>query len=115
LTVRTSSENKSAPAPVHELGVVRRSPDTLIVYWRKNPEPDVAFYRVFRGETPDFSTAGQEPLAILEANEYFLQVYRDTGLKPGKTYYYRIQSVDWSDNLQKDSPLASATTPKDRA
>jgi hypothetical protein len=113
LVVQTSRDNRSAPAPIHEFGVVRRSPDTLIVYWRKNPEPDVASYRVFRGETPDFSAEGREPVAVLEANAYFLQIFRDSGLQPGKTYYYRVQPVDWSNNRQAVSPLASATTPKD--
>jgi len=115
LVVETSSANRTAPAPVHELGVVRRSADTLIVYWRKNPEPDVARYRVFRGETPDFALEGREPVTVLEANAYFLQIFRDTGLQPGRTYYYRVQPVDWADNLQPASPVAGATTPKDRS
>jgi hypothetical protein len=81
------------------------------VYWRKNPESDVARYRIFRGETPDFSLEGREPVALHEADKYFLQIFRDTGLEPGRTYYYRVQPVDWAANVQPDSPLASATTP----
>jgi hypothetical protein len=109
--VETSAVNRTAPSPVHEFGVVRRSPDTLFVYWRKNPESDVARYRIFRGETPDFSLEGREPVALHEADKYFLQIFRDTGLEPGRTYYYRVQPVDWAANVQPDSPLASATTP----
>jgi hypothetical protein len=39
-------------------------------------------------------------------------VFHDTGLQPDTTYYYRIQPVDWSDNVQTVSPLISAKTPK---
>ena len=112
VVVRTAAKNTTAPHPIHEAGIVRRAPDTLFVYWRKNSEPDVARYRVFRGRTPEFSIEGREPDAVVEANAYFLQVFHDTGLQPDTTYYYRIQPVDWSDNVQTVSPLLSATTPK---
>lgn len=113
--VKTTSVNRTAPSAVHELGVIRAAPTTVIVYWRKNPEPDVARYRVFRSEKPDFSLEGQTPVAVLEANTYFLQTFRDAGLQGGKTYYYRVQPVDWADNVQPASPVAGATTPKDRS
>lgn len=114
LVVTTAGKNTTPPHTVHEAGIVRRAPDTLFVYWRKNPEPDVARYRVFRGRTPDFGTDGREPDAVVEASAYFLQVFHDTGLQPDTTYYYRIQPVDWSDNVQTVSPLLSATTPKSK-
>jgi hypothetical protein len=74
----------------------------------------VARYRVFRGRTPDFGIDGREPDAVVEANAYFLQVFNDTGLQPDTTYYYRIQPVDWSNNVQVVSSLISATTPKSK-
>lgn len=114
LVVTTAGENTTPPHPVHEAGIVRRAPDTLFVYWRKNTEPDVARYRVFRGRTPDFGIDGREPDAVVEANAYFLQVFNDTGLQPDTTYYYRIQPVDWSNNVQVVSSLISATTPKSK-
>ncbi|MFM8535192.1 MAG: fibronectin type III domain-containing protein, partial [Acidimicrobiia bacterium] len=112
LKIKTSPSNTTAPHPVHEMGIVRRAPDTLFVYWRKNTEPDVASYRVFRGESPDFSLASREPVAVLPATAYFLQLFHDSGLKPNTTYYYRVQPVDWSNNVQSTSPVVSATTPK---
>lgn len=111
LVVETAAKNQSAPAPVHELGVVRRAADTLIVYWRKNSESDVARYQIYRGETPDFSVAGREPVGVVDASSRFLQLFRDTGLKAGQTYYYRVQPVDWAANVQNDSPVVGATTP----
>jgi hypothetical protein len=112
LVVRTSATNTTAPVPVHEAGIVRRAPDTLFVYWRKHPEPDVARYRVFRSEQPDFALAGSEPIAELPATSLFLQTYRDEGLKPDTTYYYRVQPIDWANNVQPESPVVGATTPK---
>jgi len=114
LVVLTSAENKTAPAPVNGLGVVRRSADTLILYWSKNQEPDVARYRIFRGETENFAMEGNRPIAEIPANHDFLQIYRDTGLKPDHTYFYRVQPVDWADNHQAISPITNARTPKDR-
>jgi hypothetical protein len=114
LEVRTSEENTSPPGEVRGLGVIRRAPDTLIVYWQKSPEPDVARYRVFRGETADFSMADAAPLAELDATPYFLQIYRDHGLEPGKTYYYGVQPADWAGNRQPASPVAGETTPSNQ-
>jgi len=111
ITALTSSANETAPSPVYEMGIVRRSHDTLIVYWRKNPEPDVARYRIYRGETEDFSISDHAPLAVVEASHYFLQIYRDQGLAPGRTYYYKVQPVDWADNVQSQATVAGSTTP----
>ena len=101
--------NVTPPAPVSELGVVRRATDRLMVFWRLNTEPDVARYRVYRGGTPDFAPG--EPVVTIEPARYFLQLYVDQGLSPGKTYYYKVFAEDWAGNRQKVSPVASAATP----
>jgi len=103
--------NQTAPSQVAELGVVRRAKDALIVYWRSNSDPDVARYRVYRGDSADFKTEGAAPLAIVEPEKYFLQIYADRSVAPGKTYYYKVLAEDWSSNRQADSPVASAATP----
>jgi hypothetical protein len=111
MTARTSMRNTSPPAPVQELGVVRRAKDRLIVYWRKSPEPDIARFYVYRGDAPDFRIDGSTPIGEVRPSGRFLEIYQDRELKPGKTYYYRVLSEDWSDNRQTMSPVASATTP----
>ncbi|MFN0124499.1 MAG: glycoside hydrolase family 38 C-terminal domain-containing protein [Blastocatellia bacterium] len=108
---RTKKENITPPAPVDELGVVRRAKDRLIVYWRKNQEPDVARYYLYRSEQKDFSLAGLQPLTVLKPASYFLQTWNDTGLKAGGTYYYKVVAEDWSGNRQTKSMTAGATTP----
>lgn len=108
---RTKKENTTPPAPVNELGIVRRAKDRLIVYWRRNQEPDVARYLLYRSEQKDFSVEGMQPLAVLKPTTYFLQTWNDTGLKAGGTYYYKVLAEDWSGNRQAKSMTASATTP----
>jgi chitodextrinase len=103
--------NVTPPGPVAELGVVRRSKDRLMVFWRSNTEPDVARYRIYRGDTPGFKTAGVEPVATIEPAPYFLQLFVDSKLQPGKTYYYKVLAEDWAGNRQTVSQAASATTP----
>jgi len=107
----TNGPNTAAPAVVQEFGVVRRAVDRLMVYWRTNTEPDLARYYLYRGEQPNFAIEGQEPVAVLAPIRRFLQMYQDSGLEAGKTYYYKVFAEDWAGNLQSVSPVASATTP----
>ncbi len=110
--VEPDGPNIEPPAPVDELGVVRRAPDKLMVFWRSNTDPDVARYRVYRGESAGFATEGVQPVAVMSPARYFLQLYVDTGLTPGKTYFYKVLAEDWAGNRQKVSPVASAATPR---
>jgi hypothetical protein len=111
MQTRTKRENTTPPAPVNELGVVRRGKDRSIVYWRKNQEPDVARYLLYRSEQKEFSVEGMQPLAVLKPTTYFLQTWNDTGLKAGATYYYKVLAEDWAGNRQAKSMTARATTP----
>ena len=108
---RTKKENTTPPAQVDELGVVRRAKDRLIVYWRRNTEPDVARYYLYRNEQKEFTIEAHQPLAVLRPTSYFLQTYNDNKLKAGQTYYYKVIAEDWSGNRQTRSPLTWATTP----
>lgn len=111
VTVTTSPRNTSAPQPVDELGIVRRAKDRLVVYWRKSPDPDVARFHIFRGESADFDVNSARPVAVIRPSGYFLETFMDKGLTPGKTYYYRVLAEDWAGHRQSDSPLAQAATP----
>ncbi|MDO8539888.1 MAG: glycoside hydrolase family 38 C-terminal domain-containing protein [Opitutaceae bacterium] len=108
----TESRNVAPPSPVRELGVIRRSSRSAFVYWRRNHEPDVARYHVYRGEGGDRDLANEKPIATIARTEYFLQTYLDDQLEPGKTYFYKILAEDWASNVQKESPVATVTTPK---
>ena len=104
-------QNVTPPAPVDELGVVRRAKDTLMIYWRSNIEPDVARYWIYRSDAAGFSIDGVEPLAMVDPSRYFLQLYVDKGLQAQKRYWYRVFAEDWAGNRQPVSPEVSATPP----
>jgi phosphodiesterase/alkaline phosphatase D-like protein len=67
---------------------------------------------VYRGEQPDFNPANLRPVAEVTPNKYSVEYYKDTGLQPQTTYYYRVLAEDWAGNRQSTSPLASASTPE---
>ena len=111
VTVRTARANSSPPGPVEEVGVVRRAKDRLTVYWRKSADPDVARFLVYRGERPDFPIDSARPVRTIRPSGFFLETFMDTGLTPGKTYYYRVLPEDWAGHRQPRSAVAHATTP----
>lgn len=66
--------------------------DTLSIYlkWKPNPEGDIAGYKIYRSENPQFNADTNSYLGF-SSGYYFtdrknLQLY--------KTYYYRIRAVD---------------------
>jgi chitodextrinase len=110
VSARTSRANISPPTIVRGLGVVRRSTDLLIVYWRKNPEPDVRRYHLYRSLDGVFDMASA-PLATVEATPQFLQIFRDESVTPSTQYFYRVIAEDSAGNRQTEAPIASARTP----
>jgi hypothetical protein len=109
--IHTMEQNTEPPAPVGGLTIIRLSKTRLLVAWLKNAEPDVARYRVFRGERADFVADSKNMIATTQPNGYFLETFIDEGLSPGHTYFYRVEAEDWAANRQKESPVVSATTP----
>jgi hypothetical protein len=111
VTVRTLDANTVPPAPVNGLTAVRLSKSRLIVVWQKNTERDVARYRIYRGERAGFPADAASLIHTAQPNGYFLEMYTDEGLKPGHTYFYRVQAEDWAGHRQKESPVVSVATP----
>lgn len=109
---RTTAQNQTPPAIIDEPGIVRRAPDKLFVYWRRNQEPDLARYFVYRADRPDFSITNLQPHAVVKPSGRFLELFIDSQLQPGKTYYYRIYAEDFAGNRQTLSPVISGQTPR---
>jgi hypothetical protein len=111
ISARTLTANHSPPAPVQELGVVRRSPNILIVYWQKSGEPDIAKYQVYRSLDGNVDTSGK-PIATVPASPYFLQTFRDESVVPDTMYYYKVLPEDAAGNRQSVSPVVSVKSPQ---
>ncbi|HSR11612.1 MAG TPA: right-handed parallel beta-helix repeat-containing protein, partial [Thermodesulfobacteriota bacterium] len=69
--------------------------------WAKNPDKDIARYKVYRSPTP---LTGYEGVGTTETTDF-----RDEGLKNGSTYFYRVAAVDLAGNEGKASDPAQAT------
>jgi len=72
--------------------------------WDYSSDPDVAGYRVLRGEDADRI----EPLA---ATLVQLANYSDADVLPGRTYYYAISAVDHEGNASDSSGVVAVTLP----
>jgi hypothetical protein len=110
VSAKTLSENRSPPAQVQDLGVVRRSPNLLIIYWGKSSEPDVAKYYVYRSLDGHFDT-NSLPIATVQASRHFLQTYQDNQIAPDTVYYYRVLAEDVAGNRQDVSPVVGVRSP----
>ncbi len=67
----------------------------LLLSWWPSLNADVVKYRIYRGVDPD-------SLALIGEVSSAKLTYLDTGLEPGKTYYYKVNSVD-KDGIESNS------------
>ena len=113
--IGTLSDEKSgttldsiAPSKVLGLNVTPVSSSRLDLAWTANTEPDLAGYRIYRGNTSGFAInfTCDVPIAQPTVNSY-----SDTdNLSASTTYYYRVVAVDTSGNIGELSDEGSATT-----
>lgn len=73
------------------------------LFWQENQERDLAGYRVYRSELPDrgFSVVADLPATVT--------TFTDTGLRNGKTYYYRLSAVDTDHNESERTAVITVT------
>ncbi len=74
-------------------------------YGRATDDSDIEEYMIYRGTEPGF-VADDSSLGGTSRN----LTYRDTGLLPNTTYYYKVAAVDISGNIGPVSSEASAVT-----
>jgi hypothetical protein len=86
-------------APVGVAAQVR--PDGIEISWSPSPEPDVAFYRVYRQAQGARKQIAQVPVREL--------VYVDAGAPVGVAERYFVTAVDKAGNESQRSAAASAT------
>ena len=112
IAASTQADMGTPPKPVVEAGIVRRSRTQLMPYWRRSHEPDTAYYLVYRSTKADFIPTSDNLLRRVPRSGDFLEMFKDDGLQPDTTYHYRVQVADWAGNVQHQSPLLSARTPR---
>jgi hypothetical protein len=59
--------------------------------WTANPEPDLAGYRVYRG-----NTSGNTSVEVVDVGN--VTTYQWNGLTPGQTHYFTVTAYDTSNN-----------------
>ncbi len=77
------------PQKVASLEVFNVGLNRLNISWALNPEPNIAYYNVYRSTVSNFTIAPSNLIA--SSTSYF---YTDVGLTEGQTYYYRVTAVD---------------------
>lgn len=89
----------------------------IVLRWASNREPDLAEYRVYRGES--LEAARDTRLMTLAYSEVVQQnvdpidrpaelSWEDRGVVSGRSYWYRIVAADTSDNVSPPSPAVEA-------
>jgi fibronectin type 3 domain-containing protein len=81
------------------------TPNTIELSWERNPEADVAGYRVRRGQ------AGSEPLVL---NEALVETanYSDAQVTRGQEYSYQVTAVDGEGNESEPSRAVAVRVPQ---
>lgn len=89
-TVAATPSDKEPPAPPAGLQAVPGD-KAVMLSWDISPEADIKGYILYRraGEENDFRPLAGEPSNSI--------TYSDTGVEPGKTYYYAVTAVDSAD------------------
>ena len=86
LTVYTTAYHDQAPSPVTNVRVERNAEGQAVVKWDAPPEPDIAYYRVYAGDTQIVSTVATQ--------------YTDKQGAEGRQY--KVVAVDDSGNTSRE-------------
>ena len=99
-------EDRSPPAPVQGLTVVKISGRTVQIKWQANGEPDFFHYNVYAARGP---LAGPQQKHLVASPTY--GEFLDWGLRAGVTYHYAVTAVDRRGNESGVSAMVKATIP----
>ncbi len=94
LAVYTSAYDDRAPATVQGVIVEPSSDSGTTIRWQANRELDLCYYRIYRGDTPDFKANLSSQIGVTVASEFV-----DRNAKGGQKRYYRVRAVDQSGNV----------------
>jgi uncharacterized protein len=95
------------PSPPADISVAA-APGKLSIFFRANPEPDIAGYNIYRSNDPNLPKANWTKLnqALLTRTTYV-----DERVEPGQRYYYYLTAVDQTGNVSDPSEVFSEAAP----
>ncbi len=94
----------SAPASIS----VAAAPGRISIFFRANPEADVAGYNIYRSTDPDLP---KEKWNKLNAGLLTRTTFQDERVEATKRYYYYLTAVDQAGNISPPSEVVSETVP----
>jgi len=113
-TIRVVSNRNDSLKPIESLNVTAVSDMQVKLAWP--PQSEAGYYRVYRGDTPDFKPSLLRLVGRPSAAEWLDQPQLNYGgwinnrLEPKTTYYYQVAAVDRSNNEGPASGTIAVTT-----
>ncbi|MBN2580016.1 MAG: fibronectin type III domain-containing protein [Pirellulales bacterium] len=95
-----------APTVVQGLKASVTSPYSVQLTWQSDESELFHHYNLYCGETADVTPDQSALVASPDAN-----VFHDWGLKPGRTLFYRLTTVDYGGNESAPSPPVKVVLP----
>ncbi|UCH10784.1 MAG: immune inhibitor A, partial [Fidelibacterota bacterium] len=99
------SVDNLAPAIPQGLTAESSGGDGILLTWNANPDSDLAAYRIYRGESPDFLPVSRDSFLAATMDT----TYHDTGPTPGQLYY-RVLAMDVNGNTSEYSAVTDPVT-----
>ncbi|MFC1593664.1 hypothetical protein ACFL3O_01885, partial [Candidatus Neomarinimicrobiota bacterium] len=93
----------SAPINIQVL----QKPDTVLVTWDPNTEPDLNYYNIYRNTNESDLL---ENIILIGTTDSTQNYYNDTLIEDATTYYYGITAFDFNNNQSAMSIPVSITT-----
>jgi len=87
---------------------IAAAPNNLSIFFASNPEKDIQGYKIYRSNSREIPLSQWEVITpqILTVN-----IFQDTRVESGKTYYYYLVAVDKAGNVSEPSETVSETAP----
>ena len=98
----------SLPAPAGVVAIPVRSAQGHVeveLSWEIGSEPNLAGYNVYRTESPSI------PGLLVNSRVLLAPAFRDTAVRPGRTYYYSVAEVGFDGSESRLSAPVKVTTP----
>lgn len=87
---------------------IAAAPNNLSIFFASNPEKDIEGYKIYRSTNREIPLTEWESITpqILTTN-----IFQDTKVESGKTYYYYLVAIDKTGNKSQPSEIVFETVP----